>query len=289
VQGFLYRDQLNPAAELDDQGNVVAQFVYASRPNVPDYMIKNGTVYRIISDHLGSVRLVIDTSDPNPATAVVQRIDYDEWGNPTYVTGSPGFQPFGFAGGLYDVDTQIVRLGARDYDPSIGRWTTKDPMGFTDGGNVYVYALTDPINNQDLLGLTTWPTNHRVVTGTFGEPRAGGPHNGIDVRNPKGDPVYSTESGTVAAVYSHPEGGSTVIVQNDDGTVSGYAHTKASATVQPGTHVNEGDVIGTSDGSGVSTGPHLHYTFRPCKTCPREDPLKQLQGAKNPAPQKVCP
>lgn len=58
VQGFLYKDQLEPIAELDGAGNVVKRFVYASKPHVPDYMVVNpgswtltpGT-YRIISDH----------------------------------------------------------------------------------------------------------------------------------------------------------------------------------------------------------------------------------------------
>lgn len=37
---------------------------------------------------------------------------------------------FGFAGGLYDRVTGLVRFGARDYDPSVGRWTTKDAIPF---------------------------------------------------------------------------------------------------------------------------------------------------------------
>ena len=37
VQGFLYLGSLNPVAELDGQGNVVSQFVYGSKANVPDY------------------------------------------------------------------------------------------------------------------------------------------------------------------------------------------------------------------------------------------------------------
>ncbi len=63
TQGFLYQDQLKPIAELDGLGNVIARFVYGSRLNVPDYMIKTGITYRIISDHLGSPRLVINTTD----------------------------------------------------------------------------------------------------------------------------------------------------------------------------------------------------------------------------------
>jgi hypothetical protein len=66
----------------------------------PDYMVQGGQIYRIVSDHLGSVRLVVNTSDGT----VAQRIDYDEFGNITTDT-NPGFQPFGFAGGLYDPDT----------------------------------------------------------------------------------------------------------------------------------------------------------------------------------------
>ena len=63
TQGFIYRDQLNPVAELDGAGNVVSRFVYGSKPNVPDYMIKGGVSYRIISDHLGSPRLVVNSAD----------------------------------------------------------------------------------------------------------------------------------------------------------------------------------------------------------------------------------
>ncbi len=44
------------------------------------------------------------------------RLDYDEFGRVLLDT-NPGFQPFGFAGGHYDPDTQLVRFGARDYDP----------------------------------------------------------------------------------------------------------------------------------------------------------------------------
>jgi RHS repeat-associated protein len=95
------------------------------------------------------VRLVVDVSDGS----VAQRLDYDEFGNVTTDT-SPGFQPFGFAGGLYDPDAGLVRFGARDYDPATGRWTAKDPIGFTGGDtNLYGYVLADPLNWYDSLGL----------------------------------------------------------------------------------------------------------------------------------------
>ncbi|WP_081881022.1 RHS repeat-associated core domain-containing protein [Ghiorsea bivora] len=148
TQGFLYKDQLNPVAELDGQGNIVSRFVYGSKANVPDYMIKAGVTYRIISDHLGSPRLVVDNTG-----AIVQRMDYDDWGNVITDT-NPGFQPFGFAGGLYDRDTGLVRFGARDYDPETGRWAAKDPIRFYGlSSNLYGYTHNDPVNWIDSAGL----------------------------------------------------------------------------------------------------------------------------------------
>jgi len=150
VQGFLYENQLEPVAELDGSGTLVSRFVYCGcgAGNIPQYMVKNGVTYRIISDHLGSPRLVIDIT----SGAVLQRMDYDAFGTVILDT-NPGFQPFGFAGGMYDRDTGLVRHGARDYDPETGRWTNKDPIRFEAlDPNLYGYVLNDPINGIDLDG-----------------------------------------------------------------------------------------------------------------------------------------
>ena len=148
-QGFLWSDGLRLVAELDGSGAVVSRFVYANRLNVPEYMVKEGSTYRILTDHLGSVRVVV-----NADTGVVaQRIDYDAWGVPTF-TGPADFQPFGFAGGLYDPLTGLVRFGARDYDATTARWTSKDRLRFAARDtNLYRYAFSDPVNVADPSGL----------------------------------------------------------------------------------------------------------------------------------------
>jgi RHS repeat-associated protein len=76
----------------------------------------------------GNPRLVVDVND----ASVIQQIDYDVWGNIINDT-NPEFQPFGFAGGIYDNHTKLTRFGARDYDATTSRWTSKDPVGFNGG------------------------------------------------------------------------------------------------------------------------------------------------------------
>jgi RHS repeat-associated protein len=144
---WLYQDALKPIAELNAANAVVSRFVYATRRNVPDYMIRGGVAYLLVTDALGSVRLVVDSQ----TGAVAQRLDYDEFGRVLMDT-NPGFQPFGFAGGLHDPDTGLTRFGARDYDPETGRWTAKDPLGVFGGNNLYGYVRNDPMNLVDPIG-----------------------------------------------------------------------------------------------------------------------------------------
>lgn len=157
VQGFVHHGA-RVVAELDGTGAVVSRFVY-DEAHAPAYMVKGGRTYRLVSDHLGSPRVVVDVA----SGAVAQRLDYDELGRVVTDT-SPGFQPFGFAGGLYDPDTGLVRFGARDYDPQTGRWTAKDPILFAGGTpNLYSYAYGDPVNLIDPRG--TDPTGPDAGTG----------------------------------------------------------------------------------------------------------------------------
>lgn len=150
---WLYQNQLNPVAEFDSAGNLVSRFVYGSRANVPDYMTKGGSVYRLITDHLGSVRAVVDTANG----AVAQWVTYDAWGNVLADSGA-WFQPFGFAGGLTDSATGLVRFGVRDYDSRIGRWTAKEPAGLSATTGLYSYVHSSPINLGDVDGLWPRPT-----------------------------------------------------------------------------------------------------------------------------------
>jgi len=84
---------------------------------------------------------------------VVKQVDYDSFGNIIADSNATFAVPFGFAGGLHDQNTGLVRFGYRDYDPDIGRWTAKDPILFNGGdSDLYGYCLSDPVNWVDPNG-----------------------------------------------------------------------------------------------------------------------------------------
>jgi RHS repeat-associated protein len=188
TEQWLYRDGLRPIAQLDGSGHVTERFVYAdgtpasagarstlytrlgvpravagaAGSSTPAYiLVKDGSAwdtYAVLTDQLGSPRLIV-----NITTGIVaEKLSYDAWGNVTRtdydssgnVTTLPEpMQPFGFAGGLYDADTGLVRFGARDYDPETGRWTAPDPLRYGGGlANIYEYAGDDPIDGRDARG-----------------------------------------------------------------------------------------------------------------------------------------
>jgi RHS repeat-associated protein len=178
---WVYADNSRIVAQVTGAGKVVSRFIWAdglgSRDKIvrsvltrlglnlpklldrlrafnrrvllrgPAFMVQNGTLYRVIGDHLGTPRLFANAS----TGGVVGRLDVDEWGQATNDTSS-AFAPFGFASGLLDTEAGLMRFGARDYDAFVSRWTSKDPYLTHGGTNLYGYAKGDPVNSRDIDG-----------------------------------------------------------------------------------------------------------------------------------------
>jgi murein DD-endopeptidase MepM/ murein hydrolase activator NlpD len=129
-----------------------------------------------------------------------------------------------------------------------------------------------------------------LVTATWGLPT--GPNHetpAIDFKMPIGTPVFATAAGAVDFVsvdnrncnplthippggtyadaiqwcIDHGLNGTRIRIRHDDGTFSMYVHLsriRTGISAQAATRVTAGEVIGWSGNSGISTGPHLHYS-----------------------------
>ncbi|MBN2140988.1 MAG: RHS repeat-associated core domain-containing protein [Desulfovibrionaceae bacterium] len=115
----------------------------------PAAMRKNGRRFTIVSDQVGTPLAVLDEQG-----RLLKRMDCDSFGNLILDTNPGQRLPFGFAAGLYDPDTGLVRFGVRDYDPDVGRFTARDPLWPAGGeDDPYGYCLDDPVNLADWSGL----------------------------------------------------------------------------------------------------------------------------------------
>lgn len=129
------------------------------------------TIYDVHTDHLDTPRLLTDSSDPQ---VPVWRAGYEAFGR-AYVSTDPDRNPatadpgidfnIRFPGQYFDAETGLHYNRFRYYDPSIGRYISADPLGRfgllgvppfvsrAGESHSYSYALNDPINLRDLLGL----------------------------------------------------------------------------------------------------------------------------------------
>ncbi|HEX6025802.1 MAG TPA: RHS repeat-associated core domain-containing protein [Solirubrobacter sp.] len=147
---YLYGNPANPfQVTATVTGGVVTTYYYDADDRV-FALEREGERYYVGTDAVGSPRIVVRASDG----AVVRRVDYDAFGAERNVTGT--FElPLGFAGGLRDATTGLVRFGLRDYDPAIGRFVARDPIFFEGSPeNLYVYANNNPITLKDPTGLS---------------------------------------------------------------------------------------------------------------------------------------
>ena len=138
-------DGADITAEVDNAGRRLVTYTHG--PNMDDPLIRitpNQTLY-YHADGLGSI---VATS--NPGGSVISSQLYDAWGNRTNSSGT--IPTYGYTGREPDA-TGLIYYRARYYDPSIGRFISRDPAGMPDGINRYAYVGNDPVNLVDPSGL----------------------------------------------------------------------------------------------------------------------------------------
>ena len=109
------------------------------------------------------------------------------------------------------------------------------------------------------------PCSYTVLTSAYGwrvHPITGKNsfHNGVDLANVTGTPIYSAKSGTVTAAGYNGVYGYYVTINHGDGFSTLYGHL-TNYIVSVGQSVSGGQTIGYMGSTGWSTGPHLHFTI----------------------------
>ena len=86
-------------------------------------------------------------------------------------------------------------------------------------------------------------------------------HNGTDFAAPIGTPIMASGNGTVIKAGWCGNGGNCVRIRHNSSYTTGYGHLSKFAT-KTGRRVRQGQIIGYVGNTGMSTGPHLHYTVK---------------------------
>ncbi len=134
--------------------------------------------------------------------------------------------------------------------------------------------IDQKINDSDLLGdstLLNWPVSGFIITTLFHDPtypfKNLFPHSGIDLAVKQGSVVHAAAPGYVAFAKTGRMYGNYVMIIHGNGIATLYAHL-SRMDVQADQFVGRGDAIGLSgglpgvQGSGFSTGPHVHFEVR---------------------------
>jgi RHS repeat-associated protein len=147
----IVRDGLLAVQERDENNAVVREYTWGLNLGGGIGGLLNlkqgGQDYSYLYDGKGNVAAVLDASQ-----AVVAAYRYAPFGKLLAKTGSLE-QPFGFSTKRYDAQTGLIYYGYRLYAPTIGRWTTRDPLGEAGGMNLYAFVGNNPVNWVDPWGL----------------------------------------------------------------------------------------------------------------------------------------
>ena len=120
---------------------------YAWLGAMPIAQIDAGTIHYTHADHLGAPQALTDSTQ-----AIVWDASFRPFGQAESLAGTVA-QALRFPGQYFDAETGTHYNYFRDYDPSLGRYLSSDPIGLAGGLNTYAYVGGNPEGAVDPLGL----------------------------------------------------------------------------------------------------------------------------------------
>jgi RHS repeat-associated protein len=140
--------------EREGHGEVARRFVYGASARDPLLLESGAGSFSVLQDRLGSLVGLVDA-----AGSLVERAEYGPYGAMTLfdgagapLSGSGLGNPFGFTGQRFDPSVGWLHFRFRSYAPTLMRFVTRDPAGYVAGGNLYEYALSNPVDIVDPHG-----------------------------------------------------------------------------------------------------------------------------------------
>jgi RHS repeat-associated protein len=175
-------DGLSVLKEADGSGTTTATYTHGS--GLISQKRSTTTSYYHF-EALGSARQLTNSSE-----TVTDSYAQDAWGNLLSSSGSTT-NPYRYIGdsSYYDDGASgLMLLGARYYDPTVGRFITQDPIGQAGGLNFYDYTSGNPVNAIDPSGLS-WLTYSKGKIYVQGNNQKG---YQLTVWNDKGQKILTT-------------------------------------------------------------------------------------------------
>lgn len=155
---FVHDQNGNVIAEADATGQSLREYIWLPEAGYAGTDLPLATVdgvattpvlYHVHTDHISRPVLMTDSSKAHVWTAI-----WGPFGQAHSITGTAA-NNLRFPGQWYQLEAGLHYNWHRHYDPSLGRYTQPDPLGFIDGPSVYAYAGSDPLFYVDPEGLTT--------------------------------------------------------------------------------------------------------------------------------------
>ena len=145
---FLY-DGARVEAEYNNSWDLVFRYTLEGDsyydPLLSIRVASDGETHFVLPDGLGSMRNLIHSDN------ISSSYSYDAFGNIMSANGNPG-NPYHYVGALgyyQDITSGLLHVGARYYNPKVGRFWTRDPIGYKGGLNLYLYVANSSLNWAD--------------------------------------------------------------------------------------------------------------------------------------------